>query len=50
MVEMRTAYKILVEELERMRSLGKRRCKWEDNIKKYLREIEFGDVDLIYLA
>jgi hypothetical protein len=30
--------------------LGKPRHRWEDNIKMDLREIEFGDVDWIYLA
>jgi hypothetical protein len=30
--------------------LGRPRRRWEDNIKMYLREIGFGDVDWIRLA
>jgi hypothetical protein len=30
---------------EGRRPLGRPRCRWEDNIKMYLREIKFGDVD-----
>jgi hypothetical protein len=35
---------------EGRRPLGRRRRRWEDNIKMDLREIGFGDVDWIYLA
>jgi len=33
-----------------VRSLGRPMCRWEDNIKMDLREIEFEAVDWIYLA
>jgi hypothetical protein len=46
----RGAYNILVGKPEGKRPLGKPRRRWEDNIKMYLREIEFGDVDWIDLA
>jgi hypothetical protein len=45
MGEVRCAYNILVGRPEGRRPLGRRRRRWEDNIKMYLREIEFGDVD-----
>jgi hypothetical protein len=32
------------------RQLGRRSCKWEDNIKMDLREIGCDNVDWIYLA
>jgi hypothetical protein len=35
---------------EGRRQLGRPRRKWEDNIKMYLGEIGFGDVDWIHLA
>jgi hypothetical protein len=31
------------------RPLGRLRHRWEDNIKMYLREVGWGDMDLIYL-
>jgi hypothetical protein len=37
--EVRNAYKILVRKLERTRLLGRRRCRWEDNIKIDLKNI-----------
>jgi hypothetical protein len=39
MGKIRNAYIILVRKLERMRPLGRRRRRWEDNIRTYLREI-----------
>jgi hypothetical protein len=39
MGEMRTAYSVLVEKPEGKRPLGRRRRRWEDNIRKDLREI-----------
>jgi hypothetical protein len=42
--EVRGAY-ILVGRPEGRRPLGRRRRRWEDNIKMDLREIGFGDVD-----
>jgi hypothetical protein len=32
------------------RAIGRQRHKWEDNIKIYLKEIGFEDVDWIHLA
>jgi hypothetical protein len=39
MGDMRNACRILVEEPEGKRPLGRSRCKWVDNIKAHLREI-----------
>jgi hypothetical protein len=39
-----------VGKLERKRSLGGLRLRWDDNIKNDLREIGWGGVDLIHLA
>jgi hypothetical protein len=50
MGEVRGAYNILVVKPEGRRPLGRRRRRWEDNIKMDLREILFGDVDWIHLA
>jgi hypothetical protein len=50
MVEVRGAYNILVGRPEGRRPLGSPRHRWEDNIKMYLREIGFGDVDWIHWA
>jgi hypothetical protein len=50
MGEVRDAYNILVGKPEGRRPLGRRRCRWKDNIKMDLREIVFGDVDWIRLA
>jgi hypothetical protein len=46
----RTADRILVEKSEGKRPLGRPRCRWEDNTKMDLREIEWGSVDWIDLA
>jgi hypothetical protein len=43
---MRNAYKILVGKLEENRSFGRRRRKWEYNIRKDLKEVG-GEVDRI---
>jgi hypothetical protein len=43
--EVRGAYNILIGRPEGRRPLGRRRHRWEDNIKMDLREIGFGDVD-----
>jgi hypothetical protein len=48
--EVRGAYNIVVGRPEGRRPLGRHRRRWEDNIKMDLREIGFGDVDLIHLA
>jgi hypothetical protein len=50
MGEVRGAYSILVGRPEGRRPLRKPRHRWEDNIKRDLREIGFGDVDWIHLA
>jgi hypothetical protein len=38
------AYRILVKKPEVKRPLRKSKCRWEDNTKMYLREIEDGVV------
>jgi hypothetical protein len=35
----------LVEKREGMTPLGRRRCRWKDNIKVDVKEIEWGDTD-----
>jgi hypothetical protein len=50
MGEVKDAYNILVGRPEERIPLGRPRRRWEDNIKMYLREIGFGDVDWIHLA
>jgi hypothetical protein len=50
MGEVRGAYSILIGRPEGRTSLGRPRCRWEDNIKMDLREIGFGDVDWIQWA
>ena len=42
-------YRVLVEKPERMRPLGRRRRRWEDNIKMDFREMG-GGMDWIDLA
>jgi hypothetical protein len=41
----RNAYRILVGKPEGKRPLGRPRHRWLDNIKIYLREIGWGDMD-----
>jgi hypothetical protein len=48
--EKRNAYWILTGKPEGKRPLGITKCWWEDNIKIDLREIIFGDMDLIDVA
>jgi hypothetical protein len=50
MGEKRNAYKILVGKPEGKRPLGGPRHRWEDNIRIYLREIEWGGMDWIDVA
>jgi hypothetical protein len=50
MGEMRNGYKILVRKPEGKRSLGKPRCRWEDNIRMDLRHVAWEGVDWIRLA
>jgi hypothetical protein len=46
----KNAYRILVGKPEGKRPLGRPRCRWEDNIRIYLREIGWGGMDWIHLA
>jgi hypothetical protein len=43
-------YRFLVGKPEGKTPLGRPRCRWEDNIKMDLQEVECGDVDWISLA
>jgi hypothetical protein len=42
---MRIAFKVLVRKSEGNRPLRRHRCRWEDNIRKDLREIGWEGVD-----
>jgi hypothetical protein len=46
----RKAYSVLVGEPEGKRSLGRSKCRWVDNIKMSLLEMEWGCVDWIDVA
>ncbi|KAJ4443159.1 hypothetical protein ANN_04809 [Periplaneta americana] len=50
MGESRNAYRVLVGKPEGIRSLGRPRRRWEDNIKMDLREVGYDDRDWINLA
>jgi hypothetical protein len=50
MGEKRNAYRILVGKPEVRRPLGRRRRKWENDIKVDRREIGWGGMDWVYLA
>jgi hypothetical protein len=50
MGEKRNAHRIFVGKRERKRTLGKPRRGWEDNIKRYLREIVWGCMGWIHPA
>jgi hypothetical protein len=47
---MRNAYTILVGKPERKRSLAGPSCRWEDNIRVYLKKLGWEVVDLMHLA
>jgi hypothetical protein len=47
---MRNAYKFVIGKSEGKRPLGRRRRRWEDNIRMDLRELGCEDVDWIHLA
>jgi hypothetical protein len=49
-MEKRNAYSLLMGEQEDKRSLGQPRRRWVDNIKMFLGEIGWDDVDWIGLA
>jgi hypothetical protein len=48
--EKRNSYRILVGKPEGKKPLGRPVRRWADNIKMYLRYIEWGGMDWIYLA
>jgi hypothetical protein len=48
--EKMNAYRILVWKPEGRRPLGRPRCKWVDNIRIDLREIEWDGVDWVDVA
>ena len=50
MGERRGVYRDLVGKPEGKRPLVRHRCRWEDNIKMYLQEVECGGMDWIVLA
>jgi hypothetical protein len=50
MGEKRNAYRLLVGKPEGKRLLGRPRCRWVDNIRMYLGDLGWGDVDWIGLA
>jgi hypothetical protein len=50
MGEIRGVYRVLVGKPEGMRPLGRRRRRWEDNIKMDLQEVGWGGMDWIALA
>jgi len=50
MGERREIYRALVAKPERKRPLGRRRRRWEDNIKMDLQGMECGGMDWIELA
>jgi hypothetical protein len=48
--EKRNTYRVLMKKPKRKRSLGRRRYKWEGDVKMDLREIEWSGVDWNNLA
>ena len=50
MEEGRGVYRVLLGKSEGKRSLGRSRCRWEDNIKMNLQEVGCGGMDWILLA
>jgi hypothetical protein len=50
MGEIRNAYNILIGKPEAKRSLRRPRCRWEDKIRRNLREIGWEVVAWIHLA
>jgi len=50
MAERRGVYRVLVGKPEGKRPLGRRWCRWEDNIKMDLQEVGCGVMDWMELA
>jgi hypothetical protein len=50
MGEGRGVYRVLVEKSEGKRPLGRPRCRWEDNVRMDLQEVECGCDEWIGLA
>ena len=50
MEQSRNAYRVLVGKREGKRPVGRRRCRWEDNIKVDLREVGYDPGEWIELA
>ena len=50
MEERRGVYRVLVGKSDEKRPLGRPRRRWEENIKKNLKEMGWGDMDWIHLA
>jgi len=50
MGERRCVYRVLVGKPEGKRLLGRRRRRWEDNMKRYLQEVGCGGMDWMELA
>jgi len=50
MQERRSMYKVLVEKPEGKRTLGKPRCRWKNNIRTDIQEVELGGMDWVALA
>jgi hypothetical protein len=48
--EKRNAYRLLVRKPKGKRPLGRPRRRWVDNIRMYLEEVGWGEVDWIGLA
>jgi hypothetical protein len=48
--EGRGVYKVLLGKPEGKRPLGRPRCRWQDNIKMDLQEVECGSMDWIGVA
>ena len=46
----RCAYRVLMEEAVEKRPIRRPRRRWENNIKIYFQELEWGDVDRIFQA
>jgi len=50
MYEIRKAHNIFIEKPEGKRPLGRPRHRWEDNIGMDFKDIQWEDVDWMYLA